>query len=82
VTSTPFGITFATRWLANGGDPVTLSKLMGTSVEMIARSYGHLDPNWVRQIQDRMRGKNPKNTEVRDRPRVPYAQYSPKAPAI
>ena len=77
-----FRHTFATRWLASGGDPVTLSKLMGTSVEMIARSYGHLDHNWVREIQDRMRGKPPKDPEVRESPRVTYAQFAPKAQAI
>ena len=55
---------------------------MGTSVEMIARSYGHLDQNWVHQIQDRMRGQVAKDSEIWDRPRVQYAQVLPRVQAI
>lgn len=61
---------------------MTLSKPMGTSVEMIARSYGHLDQNWVHQIQDRMRGQVAKDSEIWDRPRVQYAQVLPRVQAI
>ena len=56
-----FRHSYATRWLASGGDPVTLALLMGTSVEMIAKTYGHLSEEWVRRIQARMRGAVPKD---------------------
>ena len=47
--------------------------------EMIARTYGHMDIDWVRKIQDRMNGKKPGIDEVQERPDVPYDQESPKA---
>jgi integrase len=35
--------TFATRWLLAGGSVKVLADLMGTSLKMIERHYGHLD---------------------------------------
>ena len=37
---------------------VTLALLMGTSVDMIAKTYGHLSEEWVRRVQARMRGES------------------------
>ena len=50
-----FRHSFATRWIANGGDPVTLAKLTGTSVEMIAKTYGHVDREWVKIISSNLK---------------------------
>jgi hypothetical protein len=61
------------------GERVTLAHLTGTSVDMIAKTYGHMDVDWVRKIQDRMSGKTPGPNEVREKPTVPYGQDLPRA---
>ena len=71
--------TYATRWLANGGDPVTLALLMGTSVDMIAKTYGHLSEEWVRRVQARMRGEVPRDLGEPAGPR--YDPFSTDLPA-
>ena len=41
---------FATRFLQKGADPLTLAKLMGTSMSMIERTYGHLLMEHAREV--------------------------------
>lgn len=44
--------TFATRWLLAGGSIKVLADLLGTSVLMLERHYGHLDadPEAMRRL--------------------------------
>jgi integrase len=46
---------FATRFLQKGADPLTLAKLMGTSMSMIERTYGHLMMDHARAVIRRMK---------------------------
>jgi integrase len=45
---------FATRFLQKGGDALTLAKLMGTSMSMIERTYGHLMMEHAREVLRRV----------------------------
>ena len=45
---------FATRFLQKGGDALTLAKLMGTSMAMIERTYGHLMMEHARDVLRRV----------------------------
>jgi site-specific recombinase XerD len=45
---------FATRFLQKGADPLTLAKLMGTSMSMIERTYGHLMMEHAREVLRRV----------------------------
>jgi site-specific recombinase XerD len=45
---------FATRFLQGGGDVLTLARLMGTSVTMIDRTYGHLTMDHARRVLRKM----------------------------
>ncbi len=56
------------------------TELTGTSVEMISRTYGHIDLERVREIQRRMSG-GPIDPELRE-PRPRYGQDLPKQMAI
>jgi site-specific recombinase XerD len=71
-----------THWLTAGGDVITLAHLTGTSAEMIAKTYGQLDIERVREVQARMSGKSARPTEIRERPRIQYAQCQPSLRAI
>ena len=55
-----FRHTYCTKWLQNGGDPVVLAKLVGTSLAMIDKTYAHAQDGYVRSVQRRMkRGQKP-----------------------
>lgn len=45
---------FATEWLRKGGDVYPLAKVMGTSVKMIEKHYGHILPADTRAMMERM----------------------------
>ncbi|MNW17986.1 hypothetical protein D3C71_2173630 [compost metagenome] len=49
--------TFATRWLLAGGSIKVLADLLGNSVRMIERHYGHLDadPHAMLRLLDAFR---------------------------
>ena len=55
-----FRHTYCTRWLQNGGDPVFLAKLVGTSLAMIDKTYAHAQDGYVRSVQRKMKqGQKP-----------------------
>ena len=45
---------FVTRFLQKGGDALTLARLMGTSMAMIERTYGHLMMEHAREVLRRI----------------------------
>jgi integrase len=53
--------TFATRWLLAGGSVKILADLLGTSLKMIERHYGHLDadPAAMRRVLAQFRQRPP-----------------------
>jgi integrase len=67
-----FRHTYATDWLLNGGSIKVLADLLGTSVSMIERHYGHLmvDKDRMRSIMATvMKGRGSVGEEPKARPR-------------
>jgi integrase len=71
--------TFATRWLLNGGSIKVLADLIGTSIAMIERHYGHLDadPERMRELLGKFSGQ-----QQGDTPADPIGTVSPCHPVI
>jgi integrase len=55
---TPRRHTFATEALAAGISTFELSRLMGSSIEMIERTYGHLARDSEQQIRARLEARS------------------------
>jgi len=64
-TAYGFRHTYATDWLLNGGSIKVLADLIGTSVSMIERHYGHImvDKDKVRSIMTSVMGGRPSAAE-------------------